>query len=477
MRKPKFGLALVALVALLVAGGQFAHSSDASGACLAKDQVRQAQTPTGGSAVVQICSAGQSVAQTGGVDLITSSGSENTNAQLARGQVLPVLTTIGAPAATIIDVESPAGVVARIYGGARLRILAQSDRSESYGAQAGQVGFDVPQHRLDFMNVVTQSLLAIVKGTSFEVIVDANGSKVNVASGVVAVGHGVNVKLDAENKLIDCIRIMELLSAGQSATYPAVPVIQDFANHAAAHAYFQQQYAAAVATGDKSFVDDATANLKAIDGGKCPTAGGGTTGSNPGPWYGLGGAALLGSAIYLLDQKSQTSSTLVSTPVPTATPTPVPTPTPTPVPTATPTPVPTATPTPVPTATPTPVPTATPTPVPTATPTPVPTATPTPVPTATPTPVPTATPTSVPTPTPTPVPTPTPTPTCVAGDSSRGTNWNGACATPTPTPVPSPPPPTPTPTPVLTPTPTPTPTQEPCGSHGAPPKRPSSRQC
>lgn len=339
MRKPKIALTLVALVALLVASGQFAHSAGPGGACLAKDQVRQAQPPSGGSAVVQICSSGESVAQASGVDLIDPSGTENANAQLARGQVLPVLTTIGAPAATIIDIESPAGVVARIYGGARLRILAQSDRSESYGNQAGQVGFDVPQHRLDFMDVVTQSLLAIVKGTNFDVIVDANGTKVNVVTGLVAVGRGVNVKLDAENKLLSCIRIMDLLSAGQSGTYPVQPALENFANQAAALAYFQQQLAAAKATGDKTFIDDATANLNAIQNAKCPLPGGGTTpGTNSALLYGLGGAAVLAGAI-VLGQSSQTSAPHTPTPIVTPSPTPIVTPSPTPVVTPSPTPI------------------------------------------------------------------------------------------------------------------------------------------
>ena len=401
MRKPKIALTLLALVAMLVANGQFAHSAAPGGACLAKDQTRLAQPPSGGSAVVQICSSGESVAQASGVDLINPSGSENANAQLARGQVLPVLTTIGAPAATIIDIESPAGVVARIYGGARLRILAQSDRSESYGNQAGQVGFDVPQHRLDFMDVVTQSLLAIVKGTNFDVIVDPNGTKVNVVTGLVAVGRGVNVKLNAENTLLSCIRIMDLLSAGQSGTYPAQPALEDFPSQAAALTYFQQQLAAAKAGGDKTFIDDATANLNAIQNAKCPPPSGGTTpGTNSALLYGLGGAAVLAGAI-LLGQSSQTSSTHTAPPIVTPTPTPVVAPTPTPIVAPTPTPLPT--PSPKPTATPivTPSPTPpSPTPIPTATATPIVTPSPTP---PSPTPIPTATATPIRTPSPTPI--------------------------------------------------------------------------
>jgi outer membrane biosynthesis protein TonB len=402
MRKPKIALTLVALVALLVASGQFAHSAGPGGACLAKDQVRQAQPPSGGSAVVQICSSGESVAQASGVDLIDPSGTENANAQLARGQVLPVLTTIGAPAATIIDIESPAGVVARIYGGARLRILAQSDRSESYGNQAGQVGFDVPQHRLDFMDVVTQSLLAIVKGTNFDVIVDANGTKVNVVTGLVAVGRGVNVKLDAENKLLSCIRIMDLLSAGQSGTYPVQPALENFANQAAALAYFQQQLAAAKATGDKTFIDDATANLNAIQNAKCPLPGGGTTpGTNSALLYGLGGAAVLAGAI-VLGQSSQTSAPHTPTPIVTPSPTPIVTPSPTPI----------VTPSPTPIVTPSPTPIVTPSPKPS----PTPIVTPSPAPSATP--IVTPSPTPIVTPSPTPVVTPSPTPIASAAPST-----------------------------------------------------------
>jgi len=367
-RIPKVNPCLAALAALaIVAAAASSAPPGAAATCLPKDQVRQTP-PASGSVVVQICSAGSPVNDVGGVDLVDPSGADNANAHLARGAVLALHTTIGAPAATVIDIESPAGVIARIYGGARLKILAQSDRSESYATQAGQTGFDVPEHRLDFMNVVTQSLLAIVKGTDFDITVTSGGTQLSVARGLVAAGRSVYVKINADNKILQCIRIMELVSAGNAVMYPTTPEVKDFADRAAAHAYFQQQYEAAVAGGDQAFIDDAIKNLKAVDTEDCPPPlgapppGGGT---NPALYY-AGGAALLGAAIYLATWPTETPN--VPFPVRTATPTP------TPAPTASPTPAPTASPTPAPTASPspTPAPTFSPTPSPTPSPSPAP---------------------------------------------------------------------------------------------------------
>jgi len=233
-RIPKVNPCLAALAALaIVAAAASSAPPGAAATCLPKDQVRQTP-PASGSVVVQICSAGSPVNDVGGVDLVDPSGADNANAHLARGAVLALHTTIGAPAATVIDIESPAGVIARIYGGARLKILAQSDRSESYATQAGQTGFDVPEHRLDFMNVVTQSLLAIVKGTDFDITVTSGGTQLSVARGLVAAGRSVYVKINADNKILQCIRIMELVSAGNAVMYPTTPEVKDFADRAAA---------------------------------------------------------------------------------------------------------------------------------------------------------------------------------------------------------------------------------------------------
>jgi outer membrane biosynthesis protein TonB len=365
------------LATLIVTSAVPVRSSDVPGACLEKTAVRRT-APAGGSVVVQICAAGRRVSDTGGVEVTDPSGNANTNAHLAPGRVLPVGTTIGAPAATIIDIESPEGVVARVYGGASLKILAQSDRSESYADDGGHTSYDVPENRLDFMNVVTKALLAIVKGTDFDVVVGDAQTIVSVERGLVATGRKLTVEIGTKSAPLDCIRIAELVAAGQSRAYANVPEVKTFPDQARAEAFFQQQYQNAVQSGNQTLIDIAAANLQAIHDDKCPVAAAAPAprSANALP-YGVAAAAVLGGFLAL--DRSGTSRPQGATQAPTATPVPGSTATPTPAPAATSTPAPTPTPTRTPAPTPSPVRTAAPTP----SPTPIPTASPRPTTTPT----------------------------------------------------------------------------------------------
>lgn len=205
-----------------------------------------AQAQEGGLDVVAIRVNGVEQTQAVTLDAFLPPGRTRSQRSLATGGRLDAGIEIEIPARTVIVLRSAAGNLTELGAGSRFRVESTSRGGEWTTLLAGRVRMQVVQ-ALNFFNVEFGDFAARVRGTEFELEIDADrAGAARVTSGVVHVLRDVPTQLGDGRPTLPMLASERLqASLRPAARWPASEAAQRYASPEAAIARYRADLAAA----------------------------------------------------------------------------------------------------------------------------------------------------------------------------------------------------------------------------------------
>jgi tetratricopeptide (TPR) repeat protein len=205
-----------------------------------------AQAQEGSLDVVAIRVNGVEQTQAVRLRVVVPPSREASEQPLAVGDPLKAGIEIEVPSRTVIVLRSAAGNLTELGAGSRFRVESTSRSGEWTTLLAGRVRMQVMQ-ALSFFNVEFGGFAARVRGTDFELEVDADrAGAARVTSGVVHVLRDVPTQLGEGRPAVPMLASERLQAdAHPAARWPASPAAQRYASPEAATARYRDDLAAA----------------------------------------------------------------------------------------------------------------------------------------------------------------------------------------------------------------------------------------
>jgi hypothetical protein len=270
--------ALVATVLALslssVSVGALAQTAPASsGPCVATDALGATPLPAGGKVKIeQICSNGQRI---GSAKIGVALGNAPAAATaIVTGSTFDTPATFTTDAGITIDVISSNGNQQRVSPSTSV-FQSVGKLGELFSVATGNVRAFV-SNRLSFYNVQSLKVIAASRGTIFDVDAKPDASVTfSITEGKLSLARLVSIRLTAENRTVDGIRVTDTItpSAVATITYPVpFPIFKVFANAAEAESFFEQQLHQAQSNGDSLQIENALENIEQVEGVVPPAA-------------------------------------------------------------------------------------------------------------------------------------------------------------------------------------------------------------